>query len=171
MNSMDVRDDTIFSLLRAGRSRTDWWWLGLLVVVGWAGAVAYLGRYRSNQVSRVLEWVAPADVMFYGAAAVAGLLGIALAAAGRRALSGAALVIAAFVLGHVLYGWLYVRLDAQFRLPFRENAQAWRFAAARLAYAAALMAPMLAAWAVVLGRSPGWPPLRFGVGESARRQP
>jgi hypothetical protein len=47
MNPIDIRTETIFTLLRlpAARSRPrDWWTLAALAVIGWLGAVAFLGR-------------------------------------------------------------------------------------------------------------------------------
>lgn len=170
MNSMDVREETIFSLLKRAdarpSSRATWLWLAGLALIGWVGAVAFIGRYRPHQVVRMLSLLAPRDVLFWGALALA--LGCAMLAiiAKRLTLSGAALVIAAFLFGHQIYAWLYPHIPARFDLPFLTNADALRFAVSRLGYGVCVVAPMLVAWRIVFGRDGAfWPPLRFGVGD------
>ena len=168
MRAIDIRTETIFTLLRLPGARVparDWWTLAGLVVIGWLGAVAYLGEFRPNQVARALYAIAPRNVIFGGALALAALGAVALAAARRRDLAGTALMIAAFLIGHPLYGWVYEYLPASFRVPFPENAHAIGFAWSRVAYAAALSAPMLVAWWIAFGRRGGWPQLRLGLGD------
>jgi membrane protease YdiL (CAAX protease family) len=147
MNAIDIRAETIFTLLRLPAARVpvrDWWTLAALALIGWLGAVAFLGVYRPNQVARALYAVAPRDTIFYGAVA---------------------LMILAFLVGHPIYAWLYTHLPATFRVPFRENAHAVGFAWARIGYAAALLAPMLLAWWLAFGRRGGWPRLTLGLGD------
>jgi hypothetical protein len=57
MNPIDIRTETIFTLLRlpAARSRPrDWWTLAALAVIGWLGAVAFLGRRLPRRRARYL---------------------------------------------------------------------------------------------------------------------
>jgi membrane protease YdiL (CAAX protease family) len=168
MNGVDIRAETIFTLLRlpaARASARDWWTLMALAVVGWLGAVAYLGRYRPNQVARTLYAIAPRDVLFYGAVVLALSAALGLVMARRRHLAGAALIIAAFLVGHLAYSWLYQLIPARFVMPFQENAHAIGFALSRLAYGVGLAIPMLAAWWLVFGRGHGWPRLHLGLGD------
>jgi membrane protease YdiL (CAAX protease family) len=168
MNGVDIRTETVFTLLRlpAARSETrDWWTLAALVVIGWFGAVAFLGRYRPNQVATTLYALAPRELLFYGALALAIGAAVALAVTRRRELGGAALMIAAFLAGHLLFSWLYLLLPASFTVPFRENGDAVGFVLGRLAYAAALAVPMLVVWWLAFGRRDGWPRLALGIGD------
>lgn len=115
MDGPDIRGETIFTLVRvpAARSETrDWWIIAALAVIGWLGAVAFLGSYRPNQVARTLYTLAPRETLFYTALALAIGAAVALALARRRALAGAALMVAAFLGGHLLYPWLYRLLPA-----------------------------------------------------------
>jgi membrane protease YdiL (CAAX protease family) len=165
---LDIRTETIFTLLRLPAARVparDWWTLTVLAVIGWLGAVGYLGAYRPNQVARALYALAPREVLFYGALAAAVLAAALLAATRRRSQAGAALMIAAFLIGHPLFAWIYPHLPASFRIPFRENAHALGFVWSRAAYAAALLAPMYVAWWIAFGRRDGWPRLKLGFGD------
>jgi membrane protease YdiL (CAAX protease family) len=175
--SVDVRTETIFTLLRlpaTGRPAPVWWTLAALAVIGWLGAAACLGAYRPNQISRVLNAVAPRQVLFYSALATAVAMAAGLAAMRRCELAGSALMIAAFLGGHLLYSWAYglIRqfLPIGFNVPFGANADATGFLASRFTYAVALAGPMLLAWWIAYGLrgrrdSPdGWPGLNFRIG-------
>lgn len=172
---IDVRDETIFSLLRlpeAQRPPPTWWTLAILALIGWIGAVAFLGAYRSNQVARVLGAVASREVLLYGSMGAALAIAVGLALARRRLLAGSALMIAAFLAGHELYAWAYAmirpHLPLSFKVPFTVNGDAVGFALMRLVYALSLALPMLAAWWIAFGRggrNDGWPRLAFRIGD------
>jgi hypothetical protein len=84
MKDLDVRDETIWSLLRhpamAGPGRA-WPLVAGLALVGWIGAVAFVGRYRSNQVSGALYALAPPNAWFVRTliVATAAVLGLVIA--------------------------------------------------------------------------------------------
>jgi len=141
-------------------------WLAVLILAGWSGATAFIGRFRANQVSRVMAAIAPPDTFLLVAIGVTLLMAIAAALAGRRAYAGAAAMITAFLVGHQLYAWLYVHLPGRFVFPFSALGDGPRFALSRLGYAATLLVPMLIAWFATFQRDrTGWPPLTFRIGK------
>jgi uncharacterized protein len=165
---MDIRSETIFTLLRLPTARVPrrvWWILAALVMLGWIGAVAYLGRYRPNQVADILLGVAAREILFGGALVLALASAVTLSMTRAPRLAGAALMVFAFLVGHLLYAWIYPRLSARLNLPFLQNTDALGFAAARLVYGVALVAPMLLAWWLAFARQPGWPRLAFSIGD------
>jgi membrane protease YdiL (CAAX protease family) len=169
MRTVDIREETIFSLFRRAdlrpRSTAVWWWMTALVLLGWLGAVAYIGRLRPNEVASLLSALAPGDNVFVGAITGIVLLAIGARVAGARPLAGASLVVAAFLFGHQLNAWLHPWLPGEYVLPLESTADGLRFATARLAYAATVTGPMLLAWWIGFGREPGGRPglcLRWG---------
>jgi membrane protease YdiL (CAAX protease family) len=168
VKAVDIRDETVVTLLRLSSVRaaaSDWCTLVVLAVVGWVGAVAYLGRYRPNQVAQVLYAVASRETLFYGAIAVTLAAVVGLRLIHRRQLAGAALVIASFLVGHLAYAWLYQFMPARFAIPFDENSDAIGFALSRLCYGTGLAVPMVVAWWLAFGRGRGWPRLTLGLGD------
>jgi membrane protease YdiL (CAAX protease family) len=165
--SLDIRERTIFTLPRGDEpgasSRADWAGAAFLALTAWVGAVAVLGQYRPNQVARMLARLAPADLLFWGALGATVALALAALATRRRTLGGAALVVAAFLAGHLVLGWAYSLVPARMSFPFREWADGPRFALARLVYGVSLVLPMLALWPLAFGG--GWSGLALGVGD------
>lgn len=162
----DIAQSTIFTLPRADARRYSWIRLFLLALLGWVGAVAYISRFRRHQVAALLESVAPFEVLYWGSVALCLMLASWWLVRGMRSHGGAALIVAAFLLGHELYGIVYGLLDARVPFPFQRPADGVSFAIARLAYGASVVVPMLIAWWAVHGRDPhGFPPLRLGVGD------
>ena len=139
----DTASDTIFSLLRRPdlrASRADWSALVLLILVGWVGATAFLGRYRPNEVARALNAMIPGDDAFHvmlGAAVAVGALGVIVR---QRRLTWGAALVAAFLAGHVLYARLYAITGLRIAIPHRELSDAVSFAGARLLWAASILA-------------------------------
>jgi membrane protease YdiL (CAAX protease family) len=168
MSAPDLSQRSIFTLPKTGEAggstRVQWILLGLLALPAWTGAVAFAGQYRRNQVARSLYLLASHEVWFWAA------LGLAVVAAAgslllrRKEFAGAAMMIAAFLGGHVIYAYVYPLTPARFRVPFGGLEEALRFSLARLLYAATLLAPMLAAW-TLFSRGPGWPRLALGFGD------
>jgi membrane protease YdiL (CAAX protease family) len=166
--TIDIRERTIFTLptgTEPGAStRTDWVWSGAIALLAWVGALAYLGRYRPNQVAEILYRMAPSDVLFWGALGATLAVGLVALATRRRAVGGAALVFAAFLAGHPLLELVYTFLPSALRFPFRDLDDGLAFARARFAYGLCVLVPMLLLWALAFGRG-GWPPLALGVGD------
>lgn len=170
MNGPDVRDQTVFSLLERAdtrpASRDAWWTLAVLAALGWLGTVAFIGRYRPNQVASLLYRAAPSETLFLGAIAATVLFAAVARAAGRGPLAGAALVVAAFLFGHQAYAWLHPLLPGRFVFPLRSTGDGIRLALARVSYAAVLLVPLLLAWWVAFGRQRDtWPRLTLGWGD------
>jgi membrane protease YdiL (CAAX protease family) len=165
----DVRSETVWTLLRApaarATSRAAWAWLLLLGLTAWVGAIAFIGRYRMHEVVRALYALAPREVLYMGALVITTGVFVGARMAGRRGLSGAALVVTAFLAGHQLYAWVYGFLPANFDVPFATNGAAIQFALGRLAYGAALVAPMLVAWRIAFGGTADGVGLRLGPGD------
>lgn len=109
--------------------------------------------------------MASRETLFYVAVGLAISMAVGLAAARKRDLAGAALMIVAFLLGHLAFTSIYQFIPARFSVPFRENAHALGFVYSRLGYAGALVGPMLAAWWIAFGRRDGWPRLTLGIGD------
>lgn len=176
MSAVDVREETIFSLFKRAdlrpRSAAVWWWMVALVLIGWLGAVAFIGRLRPNEVASLLSALAPGQYLFVGSMAAAFLFSIGARLAGARALAGTALVVAGFLFGHQLNAWLHPWLPGRYTLPLQSTADGLQFATARLAYAATVIGPMLLAWWIGFGRDRGgWPGLclRWGNFSAAGR--
>ena len=99
MDRVEIRDETIFTLLRLPAARTDvrdWWVLAALTVIGWLGAVAFLGGTGPDPMARTLYAVASPEMLSYAAVALA----LASAAPWPRCASrvaGTALMVAAFL--------------------------------------------------------------------------
>lgn len=183
MSTIDVREQTIYSVLTHAdtrpRAAADWVMVTLLGCFAWFGAAGYLGQFRDNDVARALHTLAPGNVLL--ALSVAGALMIAAFGAlrGRRSLVGGGLVVAAFLLGNVLYGSVTRLIPGGFEFPFTSSLDAVAFSAERLAWGACLVLPMLAVWRLGFGRGSyavdltlGWGVLRsHGRYTNARRPP
>ena len=160
----DTRAETVFSLLRRPETaapRSQWLWLAVLTASSWFGAVAFIGMFRQHQVARLLFAVAPGWTWYWGALAVAGLVVLYGFLRGRHALGAASLVVLAFLLGHLLYGYLQ-RWLPEWRMPLGGIGDAARFAVLRLAYALALLILMLPAAMLAVRRART--PVRLALG-------
>lgn len=166
--TIDIRERTIFTLPSGTEpgapTRADWVWSAAIALLAWVGALAYLGRYRRNQVADMLYRIAPWEVLFWGALGATLALGLIALATRRRAVGGAALVFAAFLAGHPLLQLVYAILPSGLSFPFRDLDDGLAFARARFVYGFCVLVPMLLLWLLVFGRG-GWPRLTLGVGD------
>jgi len=152
--------DTVFGLLRRRDLRASngqWASLAVLTVLAWLGATSFIGRYRRNQVARLIEALVPGESAFpvmLAAASVLAALGFALR---RRRFAGAATIVAGFLAGHLLYEVLYPHAGLRITIPLTSLADGVHFAGARLLWAVCVAAVMLPLWYLTFGRSPGEP--------------
>ncbi|HSA56772.1 MAG TPA: CPBP family intramembrane glutamic endopeptidase [Gemmatimonadaceae bacterium] len=164
-----IAEATVFQLpaLPAARAagRAPWWWLTALVALAWLGSTGFLAAYRETEVARLLTMLVPGRALFLASMASASVLaGIAWRRRERR-LAGAAAMIVAFLLGHLLYEAVYPLLGARLAIPFPAPAAARDFAAARLAWGASIGAACLVAWWLTSGWQAGAPALALGHGD------
>lgn len=168
MSRPDIHHETIYSVLTSAdtrpRSKADWLVLSLLGALAWIGAAGYLGQFRNNDVARALHTVASGNMLL--AFAVGGTLLVAVRGlvVRSRALIGGGLVVAAFLLGNLLYALVTPHIPGGFDFPFSSNLDAVSFAAERLAWSACLVVPMLLAWRVGFGRVDSGVSLTLGLG-------
>lgn len=164
-----IAEATVFQLaaLPAARAsdRMRWRWLGALVVLAWLGSVGFLAAYRETEVSRLLTGLLSGRTLFFTTVALAvAVAGIAWRR-GEQALVGAAVMVVAFLGGHLLYEVVYPLIGGRLSVPFPTPASAWRFAAGRLAWGGSIAAVCLAAWWLAFRRQPGAPALSLGHGD------
>lgn len=166
MNAVDIRQETIYSVLRHPQHRPtarQWAltiWLGL---VAWAGTVAWIGQFRPNDVARGLHALLPANWWFWGAILLTGGTAALLWVRGRAAAGGAAAVVAAFLLGEIPFGLLSRLIPNDFDIPIRGVGDLFGFMGSRLAWGVGLVGTM---WLVTrLLPTAGRIPLALGLGD------
>jgi membrane protease YdiL (CAAX protease family) len=162
-----IRLLTIYQLPAGSGGMRDAAWIGLVGLIAWVGALAFVGRYRRRQVAQILFTLGSADLLFWSALVLSAVLGtLALLLFLRRGWAAAAFVVTAFLLGHVIYAWMdaWIPRGRGFGELFRSTGDGLRFALSRLVYGAAVVGPMLAAWRLVVGRS-AWSALHLGMGD------
>lgn len=144
---------SIFQLPGAGRARaTDWLLLAVLTLAAVIGAMAYLGPFRPTPVSRALLDVVPLHTAYYGAIGLAMLVFLGGLSFRDRGIAYAGAMVAAFLAGFSVYGYLHGLLKPQFDIPFRSMADAQGFVLFRLIFGAGLAAPMIVVWLIFSGR-------------------
>lgn len=167
----DYTGDTVYSLLRRADTRpasiAAWVHLALLGLAAWAGSTAFLGQYRTNEVSALLYRIAAPRAWFVGAVAVTVLVALAGLRRRNRSLAGGALVVAAFLLANLLYREVVPRIPSDFDVPLRGPGDVVGFVSLRLAWGACLTLIMLAAWRIAFGGR-GAPALTLGIGAIRR---
>ncbi|MGQ0643441.1 MAG: hypothetical protein ACT4P6_22065, partial [Gemmatimonadaceae bacterium] len=154
----DTTQDTVFSLLRRPdlrASRAQWAALAVLVVLAWFGATSFIGRYRPNDAARIIDSVIPGSSAFPVMLVVALILAALGVAFRRTRIACAALIVAGFLAGHLLYAWLYELLGVRITIPFTRLSHALHFAAARLLWGAAILGTTLPLWYLTFGRDRG----------------
>lgn len=143
----------MFDLSRLEPVRAGWWWAIAPAAAAWLGGVAFLGQYRSSQVTDALGRLAPLGTLFWSCLGLAGAGVLMMALLGRRAHAVLWAGVAGYLAGHLLFAWLPVHHIIDFRIPFTSTADGLAFVKHRLVYgvciaACAGAALVLAAWAL-----------------------
>jgi membrane protease YdiL (CAAX protease family) len=159
-----VPEAGIFDLARREPPPVGWAFAIAPAFTAWVGNLAFLGQFRRIPVSDGLARLAPLDSIFWILVAVAlvGLVGSAVRRNRRLAVLWSAVL--GFLLGHILFAWVFQFLPLSWRVPFRTVDDSMGFAGQRLVYgicvgASAFTATLAAAWAL-----DSWPTYDFRVG-------
>lgn len=140
----DTREHSIFTLFgKEGAGPVRWLLLALLAVAAWLGGVGLLGQYRPTQVSRLVEAVAPLDVVYWSSLGIAVALMLLALLARRGALAFASAIVAAYLGGLHLSGFAFHFLPLDVDVPFGDFDDAVRFALSRFWFAAPIVLVML----------------------------
>jgi membrane protease YdiL (CAAX protease family) len=154
----------MFDLSRSHPVPPGWAWAIVPAAVAWIGGVAFLGRYRPNQIAEALAGIAPLHTLFWACIAV-GVVGC-LAAALRRRRGHAVLWagVVGYLAGHVLFAVLPVHHLIDFRIPFTSTADAVAFVKHRLVYGLCVAVSTGAALALAAALLGSWPKFHLGLG-------
>ena len=160
----ETRHHSVFSFL--GTEQTGalrWCVLVLLALIAWAGGVAFLGPYRPNDVSRMMESHVPLEQVYRACLAASVVLTGLAVLFGRRALAWAAGTVAGYLLGFYLFSFLFQHFPPGVEIPLRHEDDALRFALSRLWFAGPIAVVLLLVW-LVFGQRAGAGHPAFGFG-------
>lgn len=164
-----IAEATVFQLAALPTARPidrwRWWWLAVLVALGWLGSAGFLAAYRVTDVSRLLTTLIPGRTLFFATVILSAVVVAVARWRGEPRLAGAAAMIVAFLAGHLLYEVVYPVVGGRLSVPFPTPASAWGFALGRLAWGGSVAVVCLLAWRLTFARQPGAPALALGHGD------
>jgi membrane protease YdiL (CAAX protease family) len=129
-------DAGIFDLGRLEPPPMGWSLAIVPAVVAWLGSVAFVGQFRSSQVTREMAAVVPLGALFWacvGASCVGVLVAVAFR---RRSLGVLWATVLGYMLGHVVFSALPLRQMIDWSIPFQDSIDGVGFAIHRLLYGA-----------------------------------
>lgn len=154
----------IFDLASAAPVPNGWMRSIPLVLLAMVGTMAFVGQYRPNEASALLEAVAPLSTVFTSCLVLAAAGMVFAGFVGERSLAVLSAGVTGYLAGHWLFGILPIHQNGGFDIPFHGFQDAVSFSKFRLWYGLCVGGTALFALLVAGRLFSRMPEFRLGVG-------